>query len=185
VTLTYEHERSSTFGLPDGTQPLKNAGQLLLTAGPSIQRTRLQVELYVEAVSSTGNLVNFLAMTATRAAVGVERFAQVGATATPHHPLSDPILSGPSPIWLAWSPAHPTVDFFKESDVETAVWTYRTDPITLDVQTRRDTPSGDNLFLFWSYEITEDSGTAFINQVVGGTTYALGWRVYYDYLISP
>lgn len=182
--VTRPHTRESSFGLPSGTQPLQNGASLSFPGGYSVLRTRIQAELYVEAVSSTGNLVNFLAMTATRAAIGVTVYDTPTLQASTSHPLTtltDPVNSKG---WIVWSPLTPTVDFFKESDVETAVWTYRADPIMLDVQTRAKTTAGNNPTWWWAYDLKQDSGTNFINQTVAGTTYALGWRVHYDVLFE-
>lgn len=183
MTLKRAHYRNTVFGIPDGTQGLQFNDRFDLgTAGIHLLRTRLQVELYVEAVSSTGNLVNFLAMTATRAVVASTLYDTPAEQGSSVYPITTPGGDPASLGWLTWTPMVPTVDYFKESDVETAIWTYRSEPAVIDVQTRRATTVGNDQTWWWSYEIAEDSGTAFLNQTVAGTTYALGYRAYWDLL---
>lgn len=182
--VTRNHFRNTEFALPDGTVPLAKGDRYNWTNGASLTRTRAMLELYVEAVSSTGNLINFAAMTTTRCAFGIIVYDTLLEQGSTTFPLTDPNTSAGRDGWAAWEPAFPTIDYFKESDVETAVWTYRSNPITFDVQTRRATTPGNSPTVWWAYEIKEDSGSSFINQTVSGTTYALGYRIYTDYFLE-
>lgn len=182
MVVTRPHTRGTDYNLADGTTNLADYSRNEFGGGVSLLRTRLQLELYVDAVSSTGNLVNFAAMEATRVAVGIIAYDTPTLETTAPFPVSTPDNPSGSLGWLAWEPMYPTVTYYKESDVEVAGWVWRTDPPVIDVQTRRATTPGNVPSWWWSYEIREDSGTAYLNQTVAGTTYGLGRRLYYDVL---
>lgn len=174
VTRTW-HRNHTTF-LDDGTTPLVQAAgtEVILTGGESILRTRTTLEIYVAAVSSTGNLVNFAGMNNVEIAMGIIGYDHATPPSTTPTPLTDPANPSGSLGWLIYEYMYPTVNFFKESDVETATWTWRTDPITLDVQTRRKTTPGNQPSVHLAWELIDTSGL--LNNTVSGTTYALGAR---------
>lgn len=179
------HNRNVTFGLPDGTQPLvQNGIRNAFAGGVSMLRERVTLELYVEAVSSAGNLVNFLAMNACDVVFGLVAYDTAVLQTTTTTPITTPADPPGSLGWLCWEPMYPTVNYFKESDVETATWTWRTDPITIDVQGRRRTTVGNNPSWWPTWEIVDNSGSNFLNNTVAGTTYALGYRLYWDVLFE-
>lgn len=169
--------------LPDGSVPLVQGGIDLftITGGASLLRARTTLELYVGIVSSSGSLINFQVAEVVTAAMGLIMYDSASPPAASATPLTDFADPAGSSGWLQWEYMRPTVTYFKESDVETAVVTYRCDPLTIDTQARRRTTVGNVPSVWLAWELDDQSGL--INTVTSGTTYALGARYMQESLI--
>lgn len=182
--VTRSHERTGFQFLPDGTVPLAQSSvtALTLTGGDSLLRLRTTLEIYVSIVSSTGNLVNFAAMTQARCLMGAILYDTASPPLASYLPITNSTSTPGSSGWLQYEEMTPTVDFYKTTDVEVANFTWRTDPITLDTQSRRRTTSGNGPTLWLAWEIDDQSGL--INTTTDGTTYGLGAKYTMDAFIE-
>lgn len=174
--ITRKWSRTGFQFLPDGTVPLAQSSVSVFNpaGGDSILRIRCTLEIICSIVSSTGNLINFQAETVVRAMMGVIAYDTASPPLASFLPITNSTSTPGSSGWLQWEHMHPTVDFFKESDVETANITWRTDPITVDTQSRRRTTAGNVPSVWLAWELDDQSGL--INTTTSGTTYALGAR---------
>lgn len=174
--VTRQWSRTGFQFLPDGTVPLAQSSVQVFSpaAGDSLLRIRTTLEIFVSAVSSTGNLINFQIETVARVVMGVIAYDTASPPLASYLPITNPTSTPGSSGWLQYEHMYPTVDWFKESDVETTNVTWRSDPITVDTQARRRTTVGNEPSVWLAWEIDDQSGL--INTTTAGTTYALGAR---------
>lgn len=175
ATSTYEWLR--TFGQfpPSLPAPKRAAGNELftLTAGDTLVRALINLDLYVTMNGATGN-IDFSAVFLTLPTVGLIVNEDVVVPPSSNTPQTDlnPIL--PWRDWSLWEHMYPTVDFVNVVSPQFALATWRFRTGIIDVQSPRKTPAGSAPSIWMPWEVQDGSGL--INSTTAGVTYALGAR---------
>jgi hypothetical protein len=162
--------------LANGATPLvANQNQIsdAVTGGASLLRARTDIEFYVTASGTSGN-IDFSVYDETVIMLGLVFYDTATLPTTSGTPITD--ASGPllGATWLQWEYMYFDLTELNNLSPQFAVGTYRPRGGTIDTQSRRTSTRGNAPSLWMPWEVQNGSGL--INTTTGGVTYALGVR---------